>query len=295
MKVHDRDRQHGSASRSIIDAHHHFWGATRQQYPGMIGELAKLRRAFSPSDLQPHLVETGVVGTILVETRSDLYETRELMATADAHAFICGVVGWVDLTDPRVADTLAELRGSPGGDKLVGIRHQLQHERDAEWLRRPDVVRGLQEVARANLVYDLLVGTRELPAAIEVVREVSETRFVVEHLAKPPRSSGDLSGWASALRRLARSDNVVAKLSGVATLAEWNRWNAGGLQPAVDVALAAFGADRLMFGSDWPVCLLSASYEQVVEAAHKLTASLSEAERSRVFGENAISVYGLRA
>jgi L-fuconolactonase len=278
----------------MIDAHHHFWDTTRQDYPWMTGELAKLRRPFTPSDLKPHLVETGVVGTILVETRSDLNETRELMATADAQHFVHGVVGWIDLTDPAVADTLAELRAGRGGDKLVGIRHQLHHELDADWLRRPDVVRGLREVARANLVYDLLVGTRELPAAIEVVREVSEARFVVEHLAKPPRLSEDLSGWASALRRLARSDNVVAKLSGAVTLANWNRWNGGGLQPAVDVALAAFGADRLMFGSDWPVCLLFASYEQVVEAAHKLTASLSEAERGRVFGENAISVYGLR-
>jgi L-fuconolactonase len=279
----------------MIDAHHHFWDTTRHDYPWMTGELAKLRRAFTPTDLQPHLVPTGVVGTILVETRSDLNETRELLATADAHEFVYGVVGWVDLTDPAVADTLAELRASRGGEKLVGIRHQLQHERDAHWLRRPDVVRGLREVARANLVYDLLAGTRELPAAIEVVRKVSEARFVVEHLAKRPRSSGVLSVWASALRRLARSDNVVAKLSGVATLADWNRWNAGGLQPAVEVALAAFGADRLMFGSDWPVCLLSASYEQVVDAAHRLTASLSELERARVFRENAISVYGLRA
>ena len=148
-------------------------------------------------------------------------------------------------------------------------------------------------MARANIVYDLLVGTRELPAAIEIVREVSEARFVVEHLAKPPRISGDLSAWASALRRLARSGSVVAKLSGLVTLSDWNRWNVGRLQPAIDVALAAFGADRLMFGSDWPVCLLSATYEQVVEAAHRLTASLSETERGRVFGENAISVYAL--
>lgn len=278
----------------MIDAHHHFWDTTRHDYRWMTGELAKLRRPFTPSDLEPFLAETGVLGTIVVETRSDLNETYELMATADAHEFVRGVVGWIDLTDPAVADTLAELRASRGGDKLVGIRHQLQHELDADWLRRPDVVRGLREVARANLVYDLLVGTRELPAAIEVVRDMSEARFVVEHLAKPPRLSEDLSGWASALRRLARSENVVAKLSGAVTLAEWNRWNADSLQPAVDVALEAFGADRLMFGSDWPVCLLFASYEQVVEAAHNLTASLSEAERGRVFGENPISVYGLR-
>jgi L-fuconolactonase len=175
----------------------------------------------------------------------------------------------------------------------VAIRHQVHDEADAEWLLREPVRRGLRYVADAGLVYDLLVRTREMPAAITVVRELPEARFVLDHLAKPPFVSGDLSAWSLALRELARSENVVAKLSGLVTEADWHTWTAATLQSAVDVALDAFGSPRLMFGSDWPVCTLTASYEQVLETAKTLTAALSDAERDEVFQVTATRVYGL--
>jgi L-fuconolactonase len=278
-----------------IDAHHHFWDTTRHEYPWMTDELAPIKRPFAPADLVPHMSATGVVGTVLVQTRSDLDETREFLSIAAANDFVRGVVGWVDLTDAGVADVLAELRSGPGGEKLVAIRHQVHDEPDAEWLLRPQVRRGLVHVAEAGLAYDLLVRTREMPAAIAVVRGMPEARFVLDHLAKPPFVSGDLSAWTPLMRELARSQNVVAKLSGLVTEADWHSWTAATLQPAVDVALEAFGPTRLLFGSDWPVCTLAASYEQVVETARVLTAGLDDAEREAVFHETATSVYGLRA
>ena len=278
---------------TIIDAHHHFWDTTRNHYPWMTKELAAIRRPFAPADLQPHLAATDVRGTVLVQTRSDLDETREFLSLSTMHPFIRGVVGWVDLTDPQVSNTITSLREGPGGQKLVAIRHQVHDEPDPEWLLRADVRRGVNAVAEHDLVYDLLVRTRELPAAIRVTREMPEGRFVLDHLGKPPFVSGDLREWSRLLRELARSDNVVAKLSGLVTEADWRTWSVATLQPAVHVALEAFGPERLMFGSDWPVCQLAASYEQVVDTAQQLTAALTPTERSRVFYDTAVSAYGL--
>jgi L-fucono-1,5-lactonase len=274
---------------AIIDAHHHFWDTTRNEYPWMTDELARIRRPFGPGDLLPHLSATSVVGSVLVQTRASLDETREFLSIADANPFVLGVVGWVDLTRASVADSLASLAGR----KLVAIRHQVHDEVDAEWLLRSDVRRGLAAVGSAGLIYDLLVRTRELPAAIAVVRDMPNVRFVLDHLAKPPFVSGDLSEWSRLLRELARSDNVVAKLSGLVTEADWQSWTPAVLQPAVDIALEAFGPDRLMFGSDWPVCEVAASYEQVVATAQQLTASLNARELEQVFRETALRTYGL--
>lgn len=259
----------------------------------MTDELAAMQPAFEPSDLQGRMAATGVDGSVLVQTVSHVDETREFLATAEAHAFIRGVVGWVDLTEAGISDVLAELRAGPGGDKLVAIRHQVHDEADPEWLSRADVRRGLREVANAGLVFDLLVRTRELPSAIQLVRHMSGAQFVLDHLAKPPFVSGDLNSWSAHVRDLARADNVVAKVSGLVTEADWHAWSVATLQPAVDVALEAFGPERLMFGSDWPVCLLAATYDQVVGAARALTASLTQAERAHVFESTAVAVYGL--
>jgi L-fucono-1,5-lactonase len=278
---------------ATIDAHHHFWDTTRHDYPWMTAELDPIRRPFAPPDLQPHLAATDVVGTVLVQTRADVEETREFLRIADETPFVRGVVGWVDLTANDVPQVLESLRGGPGGRRLVAIRHQVHDEADPEWLLRPDVRRGLTVVANAGLVYDLLVRTRELPVAITVVRDMPNASFVLDHLAKPPFVSGDLTAWSTAFRELARNENVVAKLSGLVTEADWRSWTAATLQPAVDVALEAFGPHRLMFGSDWPVCELAASYEQVHQTAQALTATLSESERADVFSGTALRTYGL--
>ena len=231
--------------------------------------------------------------TVVVQARHDLAETRELLATAAVTPFIAGVVGWVDLTADDVAGTIDALRAGPGGDRLVGIRHQVHDEPDAAWLVRRDVRRGLAAVEAAGLAYDLLVRPREFPAARAVVEDLPDLQFVVDHLAKPPLRGGETEPWAAGLRSFGARPNVWCKLSGLVTEADWATWTVGDLAPFVEAALSAFGPDRLLFGSDWPVCLLAASYQDVIGAARELTASLGPSERAAVFGGTARSVYRL--
>ncbi len=208
--------------------------------------------------------------------------------------FIAGVVGWVDLTESGVAAQIAALRSVPGGEKLVGIRHQVHDEADPEWLMRADVAAGLEAVSREGLVYDLLVRARELPAAFHVVCAFPELRFVIDHLAKPPVGTGEeCQAWFRWMSRLADLANVSVKVSGLVTEADWTGWKPSDFQPYVQAAIELFGAERLLFGSDWPVSLLAAQYQQVLDLADELLASLSDAERRLVFGENALRVYGL--
>jgi L-fuconolactonase len=238
-----------------------------------------------------------VEATVLVQTVPDPAETPEYLALAarsDAGLRVAGVVGWVDLTAPDVADALAALTEAEGGDRLVGIRHGVQAEADPRWLCRPDVRRGLRAVGAAGLAYDLLTLPHQLPAAAETARDLPEVHFVLDHLSKPPVTRGETMPWADDLRALADRPNVAAKLSGLVTEADWTQWSVEGLRPYAEVALEAFGPARLMFGSDWPVCLLAAgSYGEVVDAARELTAGLSGAERAEVFAGTARRWYRL--
>jgi L-fucono-1,5-lactonase len=277
----------------IVDAHHHLWDPARADYPWLTDELAAIRRAFTPDDLAPLLQAAGVDSTVLVQTRSSIDETREFLATAAATPFIRGVVGWVDLTDPGIADVLAELRHGPGGDRLVGIRHQVHDEPDPAWLLRTDVGRGLRAVADAGLAYDLLVRPRELRAAFEVAERYPDLLFVIDHLAKPPIAGGALDPWSGLLAMFRDSQHVAAKVSGLVTEAAWATWQPEDLRPYVDFALEIFGPSRLIFGSDWPVCLLAASYDDVVRTTQILLAGLSEADRSAVFDGTARTFYRL--
>jgi L-fuconolactonase len=277
----------------IVDAHHHLWNPSRADYPWLTDELAPIRRAFEPVDLAPLLDVNRVDATVLIQTRSSLDETREFLATAATVPFIRGVVGWVDLTSPAVEDTIAALRDGPGGDRLVGIRHQVHDEADPDWLVRADVRRGIRAVARAGLVYDFLVRTRELPAARVIVASMPDARFVVDHLAKPAIRAGGFEPWAGLVASFAGFPNAAWKLSGLVTEADWQGWQPADLAPFVDHALGVIGVERLMFGSDWPVCLLAATYADVLDTAHRLTAGLSDSERAAVFGANAQTVYRL--
>jgi L-fuconolactonase len=280
---------------TAIDSHHHFWDPSRADYPWMTDEVAPIRRAFGPADLRPLVAAQAINRTILVQTRSSTDETREFLATAVAEPFIGGVIGWVDLTDPAVADEIAGLRAGSGGERLVGIRHQVHDEPDPAWLNRPEVRRGLQAVADAGLAYDLLVRTRELPAALAAGQALPDIRFVVDHLAKPRIAEAEMEPWAGRLRALAALPNVWCKVSGMVTEADWSSWSVGDLRPYVDVVLEAFGPGRLLFGSDWPVCLLAASYDRVVDVSRELLDDLSEGEQARVFGGTALEVYRLGA
>ena len=275
----------------VVDAHHHLWDPAHADYPWMTDELAAIRRRFDVDDLVPSLDAAGVDATVLVQARSSAEESRELLATASGWERIAGVVAWVDLANPAVGDELAALRDGPGGDRLVGIRHQVHDEPDPEWLTRDDVRRGIAAVADADLAYDLLVRSRELPAARALVASMPDARFVVDHLAKPPIRTGALQPWADLVSAWADLPNAAWKLSGLVTEADWEDWTPDDLVPYVDHALSTLGPDRLIFGSDWPVCTLAASYAQVVEAARLVTGRCSDAERDAIFAGNAKRVY----
>jgi L-fucono-1,5-lactonase len=277
----------------IVDAHHHFWDPGRADYPWLTDELAVIRRAFTPKDLAPSLAAAGVDGTVLVQTRSSLEETREFLATAAGTPFIRGVVGWVDLTDPAIGDVLAELRQGPGGDRLVGIRHQVHDEPDPDWLLRADVQRGVRAVGDTGFAYDLLVRSRELPAALATARALPGTSFVIDHIAKPPIREREIQPWKDLIIPFGVLDNVSCKVSGMVTEADWSTWQPADLSPYVDHVLDVFGAKRLLFGSDWPVCLLAASYQEVLDATRTTLRDLSPAETGAVFGGTASEVYRL--
>lgn len=277
----------------IVDAHQHFWSAPLDRYPWMTDEVAEIRRPFGPDDLAPVLRANGVDRTVVVQARMDLHETHELLALAATNSYVAGVVGWVDLTDPKVAATFRDLKADPKGSKLVGVRHQVQDETDPNWLLRPDVQRGLATVGEAGLAYDMLVRTRELPAALETARRYPQMRFVIDHLAKPPIRGGDIDAWSALMAGFAKLQNVSCKLSGLVTEAEWAGWRPEQLRPFVQHALDWFGPPRCMFGSDWPVCLLAASYQRVVEALRFCLDGLGDAATAAIFGENAERFYRL--
>lgn len=279
----------------VIDAHQHFWDPARADYPWMAApELAPIRRAFGPADLAPLLQANGIDASIVVQCRSALDETEEFLRIAQATPFVIGVVGWADLTDAALGHTLDRLRASPGGDRLVGIRHQVHDEPDPDWLLRADVRRGLAAVFARDLAYDLLVRTRELPAAIATARAFPQARFVLDHAAKPPIAEGGSADWADRSAALAACGNVWCKISGLATEAVWNDWDAERLSPFVDHVAKCFGEDRLIFGSDWPVCLLAGSYGAIKGALETCLTRLGPQLREKAFGVNALAAYRLR-
>lgn len=278
----------------IIDGHQHFWDPARADYPWMEApELTSIRRAFGPADLAPLLKANGVDVSIVVQCRSALGETEEFLQVAAANPFVVGVVGWADLTDSGLGQTLDRLRASSGGEKLVGIRHQVHDEPDPDWLLREDVRRGLAAVFVRDLAYDLLVRTRELPAAIATARAFPQAHFVLDHAAKPPIADGGSAEWADRIAALAACGNVWCKISGLATEAVWNDWDAGRLLPFVEYAAQCFGEDRLIFGSDWPVCLLAGSYGEIKNTLEACLAKVGPRVRDKAFGVNAKAAYRL--
>ena len=278
---------------SKVDAHHHVWDLTVREQSWMVGpELDPIRRNFSLEDLAPLAVAADVSATVLVQTVGLVEETVEFLEIAASNDLVAGVVGWVDLTADDIGDVLDGLLARPDGSYLKAIRHQVHDEPDVDWLLRPDVQRGLAAVASAGLAYDLLTKTPHLPAAIQTARNLPQLTFVVDHISKPVIGES-LSPWADQLRELAALPNVTCKLSGMVTEAPWTTWRPSDLQPYADVVLESFGPDRVMFGSDWPVCLLAATYAEVVETAQTLTAALSLAEQEAVFATTATRTYRL--
>lgn len=282
-----------SGPDAVLDAHHHLWDPGGRAYAWLDEPaLARIRRPYRLDDLRRHTAREGVVGTVLVQTVSEVAETEEFLdIAAGSGGLVAGVVGWVDLAAPDVADTLARLAAHPGN--LVGIRHQAHDEPDPGWLVRPGVLRGLRAVRDAGLAYDLLVRTPQLAAARQAAERVPELRFVLDHAAKPPIASGRTEPWAAGVAALARLPNVWCKLSGLVTEASWDDWDAARIAPYADLVLAGFGPERVMVGSDWPVCELAASYADVLALARHLTRNLSTRERSAVFHRTARRAYRL--
>lgn len=279
-----------------VDSHQHFWDPATGEYPWLTEERAAIRRRFGPEELQPNLDRHSLEGSVLVQARALLSESFDYLSIAQETATILGVVAWVDLTAASVADTLAELSDAPGGEYLVGIRHPVHDETDPQWLTRPEVLRGLEAVRDAGLAYDLLVRTRELPAALEASMELEDLQFVVDHAAKPPFGEMTIDSWSrwkDQMGDVAARENVACKVSGLVSETGGSSWPPPAFVPAVDHLFDSFGAKRMLFGSDWPVCLLDATYSEVVYIAEHLTSSLSGDERAAFFGGNATNVYQL--
>lgn len=262
----------------VVDAHVHLWDLRRRPQP-WTDAFPPLQRSFWIDDLTELASRQGIDGFIVVQAGDTREETLELLALAATSALVDGVVGWVDLAAADVSAQIAELRRAPGGSKLVGVRHQLQLERDPDWIAGPAVRAGLRALAQAGLCYDIVVSPEQLPTVLATVVDVPELRFVLDHAGKPPIAAGDLERWRENLATLAACPSVAVKLSGLVTEADWTHWTQAELQPVIDHVLECFGPARTMVGSDWPVCLLAAEYGSVMGTLGPAFGRLTEAER----------------
>jgi L-fuconolactonase len=279
----------------IVDAHHHVWDPDVGAYEWMTDALAPLRRRFDVDDLLEATKGTGVGATIAVQVRHDVQETFELLSLVGGGSPVRGVVGWLDLTQPdRVSDHVAAFRDSPQGSSLVGIRHLVQDEPDPGWLLQDSVQQSLGRLGALGLTYDLVIRPPQLQAAVETARAHPEVRFVLDHIAKPRMAAGPRDPeWERHMPLLAELPNVWCKLSGLVTEADWKHWQTADIRPYADLVIEWFGEDRLLFGSDWPVCTLAGSYRRVFGLAGELLADLSDSARAKIMAENAATAYDL--
>jgi L-fuconolactonase len=273
-----------------IDSHQHFWRYDAAEYGWIDDSMQALRRDFIPEDARTEMRHAGFDAGIAVQARQTLEETRFLLSLAETHSTIAGVVGWVDLQADGVRAQLEEVAANP---KLVGVRHIVQSEPDDRFLLRPAFWRGISMLQEFGLAYDILIYHHHLPAAIEFVSRFQLQPFVLDHLAKPPIRSGESEIWARDLARLAAFPNVMCKLSGLVTEADWRRWTPEQIRPYLDAALDRFGPDRLMIGSDWPVCTVAADYGKTMALVVDFVSQLSTDERTAILGGNAQRFWGL--
>jgi L-fucono-1,5-lactonase len=275
-----------------VDAHQHFWKYNPAEYEWIDNSMVAIRRDFLPEDLEPQLERSEFQGSIAVQARQTLEETRWLLELADRSSKILGVVGWVDLRSPDVRPQLSEFTRNP---KLVGIRHIVQSEPDDRFLLSSGFLQGIAVLEEFDLAYDILIYAKHLPVAAEFVERFQRQRFVLDHLAKPAIKSREIETWAAGIRRLAAFPNVFCKLSGLVTEADWQRWKVEDIRPYLDIAFEAFGASRLMIGSDWPVCLLAGSYGRTMDVVKKYLQGLPAETRDAVLGGNAHRFWRLKA
>jgi L-fuconolactonase len=273
-----------------IDAHHHFWNFDPAQYDWIGESMGVLRRDFLPADLEQEIETAGIDGVVSVHARQTLEETRWLLDLAEEHAFIKGVVGWVPLAEPDAHEQLDSLARQPA---LKGVRHAVQDEPDDNFMLGDDFNAGVDALAKHGLVYDILIYERQLPQAIQFVDRHPQQAFVLDHFGKPQVKHSVVEPWREHIRQLAERENVVCKVSGLTTEADWQSWTESQLSVYLETVLEAFGPRRLMFGSDWPVCLLATTYASWYELVQRQFAGLSADEQSRIFGQTAVDVYNL--
>lgn len=267
-----------------IDAHQHFWRYTADEY-GWIGDsMAALRRDFLPSELRGEMHAVRMDACIAVQARQTLEETRRLLAAADEFPFVAGVIGWIDLQADDAAKQLEQFAGHP---KLVGVRHVVQDEPDDRFMLRTAFCRGISLLGDLDLTYDILIYPRHLRAAVDMVSRFPRQRFVLDHMAKPDIRGGGMGEWEHGIRELAAHPQVFCKVSGLVTEADWTRWTPGDIRPYLDVVFDCFGVDRLLFGSDWPVCIVAADYRRTVALVEDYMAGRDDDERQAVMGGNA--------
>ena len=269
-----------------LDAHQHYWKYSAEQYEWISEEMGALKRDFLPADLRPLLEREGFEGSIAVQARQDVEETEWLLHLAAENEFIKGVVGWVDLCAADVEADLERLTRESKQPKLVGVRHVLQGEPDDEFMLRADFKRGIGKLAEHGLTYDLLLYPRHLPVAVRLVREFPEQPFVLDHIAKPLIAEGLVEPWDRDIRELAKFRNVWCKVSGMVTEAKWKGWKAEDFRPYLDVVFEAFGPERVMIGSDWPVCTVSGDYGATMGIVKEYVEQMEPEDREDVLGGN---------
>jgi len=274
-----------------IDAHQHFWRYNADEFGWIDDSMSSLRRDFGPDDLKPELERAGFQGSIVVQARQSLEETRWLLELAGASPLILGVVGWVDLRSPDVRSQLQVFAGNP---KLVDVRHVVQSEPDERFLLHSEFLRVITVLEEFDLTYDILIYPRHLPVAAEFVRHFPRQRFVLDHLAKPLIKRASIRPWEAGMRKLAKFPNVYCKLSGMVTEADWQNWKPEHLTPYLDIAVDCFGPDRVMIGSDWPVCTVAASYKHTMNVVLDYFRKYPSDIQDAVLGGNAHRFWKLK-
>jgi L-fuconolactonase len=275
-----------------IDSHQHFWTYDPARHGWIDDSMGVLKRDFLPEELAGELQANKIGASVAVQADQSERETLFLLDLAKRFQTIAGVVGWIDLASAAIDE---RLRFFSQFEKLCGFRHVVQSEPDDRFLLRPEFVQGISRLQEFGFTYDILIYPKQLPAAIELVAKFPKQRFVVDHLAKPEIKTKNIAVWALHLGDLARNTNVYCKLSGLVTESDWHRWTGMDFDPYLDVVFETFGADRLMFGSDWPVCLLATSYQRVKQIVEEYVDRKAPAAREKIFGANAIRFYDLKA
>jgi L-fuconolactonase len=274
-----------------IDTHQHFWQYNKREYTWMSDDMDRLRRNFLPADLEPLMREAGIQGTVVVQARQTIEETAWLLNLAEKHSFIQAVVGWIDLCSDAAIAQLEKFAVNP---KFRAVRHVLHDEPDDYFMLRPEFLSGLSHLRRFGLTYDLLLFPRHLPVACQVVARFPEHTFVLDHIAKPTIRTKEIEPWARDLKMLATFPNVACKISGLVTEASWDSWRAEDFDSYLEVVLEAFGPNRLMVGSDWPVCTVAANYSQVIGIAERYAARFSMEEQHTIWEVNPNKFYSVR-